>query len=594
MHLRKKKYLLLSLSAAALFFFCRLAAEATEPYRNQEILFSIEDSFCSSDCFLTLSTFLDSSIYYTTDGSIPDSSSSLYQDPILLSADASTQAAVIRAVAIYKDGSQSDVYTKTYFTGAGVQERFSSLIVSLSADPETFYDYDSGILMSGRLRDDYAMEHPGESFDDTAPANYNLRGPQSERRVHAEFFDADGSPLLSQDIGIRVHGAASRGSDMKSLRLIARKSYGGSRFTAELFPENDSGSASSIQEYQKLLLRNHGNDQEYGYIRNELAQRLAEDAGFPDTVRFRPAAVYLNGEYYGFEWFEETFDDTYFDTHYGKSRDSGIWMTAEPHRGEPEAVTGSEEEKLSLDGIRRLYSYAGKDLRNDETFAELEQLLDIDNFLFYNAIEIYLANPDWPDNNMKLYRWDSDSGSCSAPCRDGKWRCLLYDLDLSMDRIPDSSAENPSLSEALGGVSGAWDRSEPLLQAILQREDMQLRFAEIMEELINGAFSPSHACGVLDELHAGMEQELAYYIEYLALSDETSPDLYFLQHQLETDKIKDFFSERPARMRQELKKLPACSAPSQSATISKLCAPAAPGAISYFSNIMTGFSAAFT
>ena len=109
------------------------------------------------------------------------------------------------------------------------------------------------------------------------PANYNIRGYEGERQIRAEIWEPDGTVFLSQELGIRVNGGLSRGLDVKSLRLIAREQYGEKRIMTTLFSEEDKGENPYFPK--RLLLRNHGNDQEYGYLRNELGQALATDAG---------------------------------------------------------------------------------------------------------------------------------------------------------------------------------------------------------------------------------------------------------------------------------------------------------------------------
>lgn len=534
-----------------------------EPYQDQEIAFSLTESFYRENQELEFSTLLDSKIYYTKDGSIPSSESILYDGPIELYASGELKAVPIRAIAYYEGGETSEVYTKTYFIGNQAEERFSTRIVSIVGEPEDFYDYDRGILVPGRLRDDYVLENPGVEFTDTAPANYNLRGMESERPAHVELWEADGTNVIAQDMGIRVHGGTSRGNDMKSLKLIARKDYGKNRIAYELFPADSSDwTGNAVTEYRRIVLRNHGNDQESAYLRNELAQRLARDAGFLDTQEFCAASVWLNGEYYGFEWLEECYDEVYFQTHYGTQNDEGSWQVLTPHRGNADTASENEVEIQAVRDINTVYTYLYQDLTDDRVFAQLEKLLDVDNFLKYCAIEIYLSNPDWPNNNNKAYRWYSKTNNYSGSYIDGRWRFLLYDLDVGMARTGSSMTDNPTLGEVLGEEESHWDREEPLLRAILQREDMRECFTEIMENMMEGAFSYEHACKVIEEMQQEMEGELEYHIQALAkvdAEDFSGEEEAYLYHKAvygeEIEKIKEFFRLRPEVMREELKRL---------------------------------------
>lgn len=539
--------------------------KACAPYREQEIWFSVEECFCTQDEKLELSTLLDSEIYYTEDGSIPTREATKYTEPILLKAGEETKAVTIRAIACYADGSTSEICTRTYFMGKQGTDRFSTMIVAVTSDPYNLFDYENGILVSGWLRDEYALANPGKEFTDRAPANYNLRGDISEREAYVEIWEADGTKVVEQDLGIRVHGGVSRGSDIKSLRLIARDEYGNSRICYELFPgESSTAAGTEITQYKRVILRNHGNDQEKGYLRNELGERLVADAGFRDTQACRAVAVYLNGEYYGFSWMQEYYDEAYLHTNYGTDKDQGSWQILTPHKGNASTGSGEEADIQAVLDLNAMYSYCGRDLQDDAVFEELAEQLDIENFLQYCAIEIYLANPDWPNNNCKAYRWYSKNGDYANPYADGKWRYFLYDLDVGMARTGSSVAGNLTLGETLGCVESNWDRTSPLLKAILRREDMQERFCEIMEELMEGAFSYEHACSMIDGMQQEMEAELEFHMQKLAREqaekEGTSMEEAYAAlrevHEEEIEKIKEFFLCRPAIMQEELEKLP--------------------------------------
>ena len=63
-------------------------------------------------------------------------------------------------------------------------------------------------------------------------ANYTKKW---ERHVYVEMFDSQGDVILDQNAGIRIFGGLTRFYPEKSLRIIARKRYGQSRFDANIF-----------------------------------------------------------------------------------------------------------------------------------------------------------------------------------------------------------------------------------------------------------------------------------------------------------------------------------------------------------------------
>lgn len=561
---KKQTCLVILLLSVAIVLVCIAGNRKTEPYTEAEIAFSVEESFLSESRELTLTTPVEADIYYTLDGSTPSDASAKYTEPIELEAGDEIRGIPVRAVAYYGDGSTSEVCTRTYLTGTGISDRFHNLVVEISTDPDNLYDYDNGILVAGRLWDDYLAENPDAEATDRTPANFNLRGDSSERAANVEFWNPDGSRILTQDVGIRVHGGTSRGANMKSLRLIARREYGKSRLEEAFFPDLTSERTEKvIERYKRVLLRNHGNDQEFACLRNELCQRLAKDAGFPDTQSFRGAAVFLNGSYYGFEWLEQLYDSNYFHERYGTNESQGSWEIVTPHRG---AADTASEEELDIQAVRDInltYSYQNLDLTDDRLFQELSGRLDIDNFLQYCALEIYLSNPDWPDNNCRVYRWYSSNGSYAGNYTDGRWRYVLYDMDICLARTGSSEAENPTLGEVLGAVESNWNRKSYLLPALLRRPDMQERFTEIMEEMMEGAFSYEHASEVLDGMAEEMSPEIDYYFrkaeadeEDAELTPEEGAARRKERYEEELQNIREFLRLRPQTMREELERLP--------------------------------------
>ena len=62
------------------------------------------------------------------------------------------------------------------------------------------------------------------------------------------------------------------------------------------------------------------------------------------------------------------------------------------------------------------------DLSDEEQYAYAAQFIDIDNFLVYYLLEMFVANFDWPANNVRF--WQSG---------DSKFRWLFYDGDSSLE-----------------------------------------------------------------------------------------------------------------------------------------------------------------
>ncbi len=547
-----KRVIWLLLSVVCLICFGGgLAASEAKRVIETEV-FSEKGSFYQEDIQIELTIPGMSEIYYTQDGTTPSREACLYQEPIRLMAERDgVKSYTIQAVGYDEENNASEVYVHTYFLGKRIEERFSTWVIAITSDPANLYDDEKGILVGGRMKREYLESHPEEA-ESAAPANYYLRGKESERDAYVEILDEKGELLTSGPVGLRVHGGVSRSLDQKSLRLIAREHKGKESFGIRLFQEKEQ------ESYRKFVLRNSGNDNQCAFMRNECALRLFKEAGFLDTTEFRPAAVFINGEYYGFEWVTEVYDDCYFHEKYGTTGNQGSWqvLDVENELLEPEDP-GDLALVRAVQDWNEIYTLCTtEDLTDDSVFQRFAEKVDVENFLLYHFMEIYFANPDWPFNNNKVYRWYSNGNNYGEESRDGKWRFLTYDFDEGLAKTDSSAASDLSLSKALGlEDSGHWKRYYPMLAAVLKREDMKERFLQIAEKQMGGALSPENFCQVIDEIAAMREEEVLIY-QWECENDQTiSFEEYRNQLLKEEQVLRDFAWERPGFMREELKVL---------------------------------------
>ena len=374
--------------------------DASAPVETTDALalsFSHNDTFYSSkiDVEITCAD-PDAQIFYTTNGDIPNEKDKPYTKPITVNSKSQVNATTIKAVAISGE-SKSQVYTKSYFTGNDVFERFSedTLVFVLSSDSYNLYDYYYGVTVTGYTRDQYLAsdEYKGGELEYTAPANYMIGGRESERDMFVEVYDNTGKQLICQAAGARVVGGYSRVPDQKSWRLIARNIYSEGKFKYAFFEGATDAYGQLITSYDRITLRNGANDREFAGIRDEVALQLAQDAGFPDTQQTRPAAVFLNGEYYGYSWLHEAYHEEYLVNTYGGIEDNFAIIS--------NTEDADEGDEKPLADYTYVYNLATSGLTDDAKFEEFCSLVDIDNFIFYYAFQVYIANEDWPGNNFK-------------------------------------------------------------------------------------------------------------------------------------------------------------------------------------------------
>ena len=485
-------------------------------------------------------------IYYTTDGNDPDTSDKHYSAPIKLNAKAESAVTTIKAVAV--SGEQtSETFVKSYVVGRDVMSRFDdeTLVFILSADEYDLYDYYNGIAVEGYLRDKYLEEeYKGGEIIPTDPANYNIRGRESERKMYVEVYNSRGEQLISQLAGARVVGGYSRANDQKSWRLIARNSYseGNGKFKYPFFPGDRDAYGNLLTRYDRVTLRDGANDREFAGLRDELSMTLAAQAGVPDTQAVRPAAVFLNSEYYGFAWLHEAYSDDYLEMMYGGNKDNFRIVGSEELFPESD----DEEDAQAVSDWERVLSLAANDLNDERYFSEFCELVDIDDLMLYYAIQVYIDNKDWPGNNFKVWRYyPAESEEITSPYLDGRWRFMLFDAEFGWG-LYGNGYRDDTLEEVLSG--NHMKGYSQILRGLLTREDMRERFANTMCELYSGVFSQENVQETLDKLIEQSDPELMYALNNGYVSGWAN-EWTFADSR---DQISEFAARRPAVMKRSL------------------------------------------
>ncbi|MDD4112990.1 MAG: CotH kinase family protein [Herbinix sp.] len=484
--------------------------EESNQASNQGLEFVEQDYFYKDTVLIEIKSDKPCDIYFTLDGSDPDTSKELYQGKIELKSKVENAVYSVKAKGYYEDGTETDTIVHTYFVGKNINNRFDTLVFSVTSDPYNLYDYENGILVEGKLRDEFLKSNPHKWVEPPDPANFNIRGKESERDIYLEVIEPDGTVVISQKAGVRMYGGWSRANLQKSLKLFARKEYDeeNNKFRYEFFPNKRAADGTSLRNFKRLVLRNAGNDNAHAFIRDELFQTLAGQAGFKDYHGVRSAALFINGDYRGHLWLHEVYEDEYFEEHYGDY--TGHFEVLEG--GETFKKTDEDEaNKYAINDYEGAYSYSYEDLTDDAVYKKLRGVIDVENYLEYYAYQIHLLNEDWPNNNYKVYRYFAAEGEeyREAPF-DGKWRYLLHDIDYTFG-IYGTSPWTDNFKNYVS-AAGKVNRESPLFSQLMQREDCKEYFVTRTLDFINGALSPDNLNKVLDEMNSSrMNEQLRMY-----------------------------------------------------------------------------------
>lgn len=328
------------------------------------------------------------------------------------------KATVIRAVCIDAFGNRSEIVNRVFFVGFGKKKAYDGMnIISITTDPDNLFDYEKGIYVLGKSFDDTLVE--GAGVPPALPnlgnwaGNYKNRGRDWEREAYICFFDTERNMTLSGYYGIRIQGGASRYMLPKSLNIFARKRYGAETIPAlPLFGE----------DWQlKSVNLNAGGQGVETKIHDPLVNALVEDCDVL-TREYEPYELFLDGEYWGVYWLTPRFKRDYFENKY-LIKDGDVIETKVDH-----IEIGTDEDYGPYKDLMRLI--ADNDLTDEENYARVCEAIDLESWIDYYAIELYIANTDWPNNNRSLWRVRNIE---NQPDADGKWRWVMFDVNLSMN-----------------------------------------------------------------------------------------------------------------------------------------------------------------
>ena len=427
-------------------------------------------------------------IRYTTDGSEPTASSTVYTGPITISGTTPlrskafidgwrpsfsrtdtylylddvialprTQVDVLREGAWKPNpiitGMDSNVLNKTYYDANGqlctVRDALLDIpTISVVTDNDNLFDAATGIYVN-----------PAEDW---------------EKPASIELINPDGSVGFQSNSGLRIRGGYSRhdGYPKHAFRLFFRKSYGAGKLNYPLF--EDEG----VDEFDKIDLAtaqnycwspgNQDPPEKNTFLRDIFARDSSRDMGATYT-RSRFYHLYLNGVYWGIYLTQERAEANYAASYFGGDESDYDVVKASSWRDSPSQSIKTTDG--TLDAYSRLLQAAMNGFANNtDYFAVLgldsngrpdptkEKLVDINDLMDYLLVIYYTAATDtnlsafWGNHLNNLY------GIYNRENPDGfKW--ALHDCEHALD----TAITAPSLNNNLSLL----DRTGPFTQSDL-------------------------------------------------------------------------------------------------------------------------------
>ena len=370
-------------------------------------------------------------IHYTTDGSVPTLSSPVYEEPIVLS-----RTSVVRAVALEDGALTSPTATYTYFINENHTLPLLSLVV-----------------------------------DDPGGFNYIFTNGLKHRDLSSNLALYDGEHSFNRACDMSMKGYTSLQMPKKSMGVSFKGRYGGN-LEANVF---DNG----VTEFSSLAIR-AGQDYTFSVFRNELFQRLCEEAGDAClTQSSKYCILYVNGQYYGIYCLKEDFSKQYYASHAGVSEGSVV--------GNKCPV--SLDSEFYNEVLKFIYH---NDLTIEENYQYVCDHVDIDSLIDWFLLEGYCANTDI-QGNTRMYR---------SPENGNKWAFCFYDLDWGF------WYSRSDFTIIMNEIGNAGNQMPPLVKNLLKnryfRDKVLYRFAELNRTVL----SNEHVLSLIDEYEALLEPEL--------------------------------------------------------------------------------------
>jgi len=406
------------------------------------------------------------SIYYTTDGSTPTTSSNLYSGPVNI---ATTTVLRARAFSSNLNIPASFVNSNTYF----INSTHTTNVVSV------FGDQIETLLNGSQIFPQTGLEY----FDETQALKAETEGEANEHGNDSWAYNQRGFDYVSKDeMGYNYavnHTVFVNKTRASFERLIFKAAAN------DNFPEGTPGLPA--------------------HIRDSYAHTLSQRAKLNmDERTWAPAVLYANGKYWGVYDVREKVDDADFTSYYYDQDEPNIQFLKT--WGGTWSEYGGTQAQTDWNTLRAFIT--GNSMATQSNYDYVDSVFNVKSFVDYFVFNSWLATSDWLDWNTAWWRGLDPAGDKK------KWRYTLWDLDailghyINYTGIPDPSPNaDPCNVEGLPDPGGQGHTQ--ILNALMAnpgfKQYYQARYADLMNTSLNCNF----ALPLLDSMIAVIQPEMA-------------------------------------------------------------------------------------
>ncbi|MDD4869941.1 MAG: lamin tail domain-containing protein [Kiritimatiellae bacterium] len=250
--------------------------------------------------------------------------------------------------------------------------------------------------------------------------NSSGQGDIWERPASVEWITTNNSTAFNENCGLRMQGGAFRSMSLSrkhSFRVLFKSEYGPSKLNYDVFDD-----PTAVTSFDTLVFRAGANDAwsawtggtglaKRQYVADAFAKRShIAMGGFSPHDTF--VHLYLDGLYWGIYNVSEKPDQSFGESYFGGSKtnwdvivnneaiegDKTAWdiLVAKCNAGVSNIVQYQEIQGNNPDGSRN---------------PAYPDYLDVDNYIDYLMIRMWVGDPDWPHNNWHALRFRDSTTS---------------------------------------------------------------------------------------------------------------------------------------------------------------------------------------
>ena len=356
-------------------------------------------------------------------------------------------------------------------------------VISVVTNPDNLYDDSLGVYIRG------VNGRPGNG--QSTPCNWNM---DWDRPVNFEYITPEGGMVVNQEVDFAMCGGWSRANEPHSFKLKAGKIYEGKNsIDYPFFP------SKPYLKHKTLQNRNGGNDYSCR-IKDAALQEIVHRSGLEvEGQHTQPIVHLINGEYIGLLNMREPNNKHYAYANWGIDTDEMDQFEMSPDSG-----------YVQMEGTRDAFLewYAlSANAADADTYEAIRELVDIDEYINYMAVELFLGGADWPHNNVKGFRSRGEGG---------RFRFVLFDLDGALNLTSPFYSFEKHQTHTFNTIYETGEAFTEEIELVtiflnmLANESFRKQFIDSYCLVAGSVFEPSRCNEIIDEMAERIAPALDY------------------------------------------------------------------------------------